>query len=56
MQWCVQLPAMYITGTSVPFDKYRDRMTGADIDLRPTAQILAELDEIEREMEAQNGS
>lgn len=46
-QWVAQLPIMAFAGTSVSFQDYKDRVTGANIDRRPTAAILAELDEIE---------
>lgn len=48
-QWVAQLPIMAMGDTVVSFDDYRDRVTGANIDLRPTATILAELDEVEKQ-------
>jgi hypothetical protein len=54
-QWVVQLPTMAYSGTSVSFADYKDRVTGANIDRRPTAAILAELDEIERELQEGGG-
>ena len=33
------------------FADYKDRVTGANIDRRPTAEILADLDEVERELQ-----
>lgn len=55
-QWAAQLP--FMGGDNyVSFSDYCDRLSGANIDTRPTAEILAELDEMEREMEAkQNGA
>lgn len=49
-QWCAQLPFMD-KDNFVSFSEYRDRLTGANIDLRPTAEILAELDAAEKELE-----
>ena len=49
-QWTAQLPVMAMSGNVIGFDEYRDRMTGANIDLRPTTEILAELDEIEKQL------
>lgn len=45
--WIVQLPVMSMSGKVMPFAEYRDRLTGANIDTRSTADILAELDEVE---------
>jgi hypothetical protein len=49
-QWTVQLPLMAYTGKYTSFADYKDRITGANIDRRSTAEILAELDEVEREL------
>lgn len=50
-QWVAQLPLMAMSGEPISFEDYRDRVTGANIDLRPTAEILAELDDVERKFE-----
>lgn len=50
-QWVAQLPVMAITGQVVSFSVYKDRVTGANIDLRSTAEIINEIDEVERELE-----
>lgn len=50
-QWAAQLPVMALTGEAVSFADYRDRMTGANIDKRPTDVIIAEIDEIEKMFE-----
>lgn len=58
-QWVVQLPIMAYTGTNVSYADYKDRVTGANIDRRSTAEILAELDDLERELQeggGENGS
>lgn len=58
-QWTAQLPVMAMFGSPVGFEEYRDRMTGANIDLRSTSEILRELDEVERQFTeggAENGS
>lgn len=54
-QWVAQLPLMAFTGTVVSFADYKDRLTGANIDLRPTEEIEAELDEIEKELQEGGG-
>lgn len=50
-QWVAQLPVMAITGKVVSFSVYKDRVTGANIDRRSTAEIINEIDEVERELE-----
>ena len=57
-QWTAQLPIMAYTGNYVSFADYKDRVTGANIDRRPTVELMAELDAIERELEGggANGS
>lgn len=49
-QWVSQLPFMG-EKTFISFDDYRARVTGANIDTRPTAEIMAELDSIENQLE-----
>lgn len=49
-QWTAQLPVMALTGEVVGFADYKNRVTGANIDRRPTADINRELDEVEREL------
>lgn len=46
-QWVAQLPIMSIGGDIISFDDYRDRVTGANIDFRPTEDILQELEDVE---------
>lgn len=48
-QWCAQLPIMAYTGQPVSFADYKDRVTGANIDRRTTAEIMHELDEVEKQ-------
>ena len=50
-QWVVQLPVMAYSGKSVSFADYRDRVTGANIDRRSTAELMKELDEVEAELQ-----
>ena len=50
-QWVVQLPVMAYTGKPVSFADYKDRVTGANIDRRTTAELLRELDEVEAELQ-----
>ena len=47
-QWVAQLPIMAYSGEFVSFAEYKARVTGANIDRRSTAEILAELDDVER--------
>ena len=46
-QWAVQLPFMD-PQHPVPFRDYKDRVTGKNLDLRPTREIIDELIEAER--------
>lgn len=55
-QWTAQLPIMAYTGVNVSFADYKNRVTGANIDRRSTAEILAELDDVERELLEGGGS
>ena len=55
-QWVVQLPAMSMNGTVMSFDEYHSRVTGANIDRRPTLEILKEMDELEKEFEKGGGT
>lgn len=47
-QWVVQLPYMS-EDAFMSFEDYKNRTTGAHIDRRSTAEILAELDEVEKQ-------
>ena len=55
-QWTAQLPAMAITGHSVSYADYKERVTGANIDRRSTAEIMRELDDVERELQEGGGA
>lgn len=48
-QWLAILPVMW-SGMAkfIEFDEFKDRLTGADIDTRPTAEILADVEEVRR--------
>lgn len=50
-QWLAVLPVMW-SGMSkfIEFEDFRARLTGEDIDTRPASEILAEVEEIRREM------
>lgn len=48
LQWIAQLPAMALAGKTMSLQEYKDQVTGANIDMRPTSEIMAELDEIEK--------
>lgn len=50
-QWTAQLPMMAFAGKAVGFEDYKNYVTGASIDRRSTAEILAEVDEAERELQ-----
>lgn len=50
-QWVVQLPLMAYLGEFTSFADYQSQATGANFDLRPTAEILAELDEVEKKLQ-----
>ena len=47
-QWTAQLPVMALTGEIISFADYKARVTGANLDLRPVAELERELDEVER--------
>ena len=47
-QWVAQLPVMAFAGEFTSFADYKDRVTGANLDLRPTAEIEKDLDDVER--------
>lgn len=49
-QWTAQLPIMALTGEVEGFADYKNRVTGANIDRRPTAAINRDLDDVEREL------
>lgn len=49
-QWVVQLPMMS-REDFVSFADYKDKVTGANIDRRSAAEILAELADVERELQ-----
>lgn len=55
-QWVAQLSIMAYSGKYVSFADYKDRVTGANIDRRSTAEILAELDDVERELQEGGGA
>ena len=58
LQWAIQLPVMAYSGKDVSFADYKDRVTGANIDRRSTAELMHELDEVEAELQkggADNG-
>ena len=49
-QWVVQLPYMD-EKTFVSFEAYMDKLTGANIDRRSVAEIEADLEEVERQLQ-----
>ena len=50
MQWVVQLPDM-TDETYISFDNYMDRVTGRNIDNRPIAECMQEIEEIKKKFE-----
>ena len=50
-QWVAQLPLMAISGEVESFANYKDRVTGANIDRRSTAELMADLEEVERQLQ-----
>ena len=50
-QWTAQLPIMALSGKVEGFADYKNRVTGANIDRRSTAEINRELDAVERELQ-----
>lgn len=58
-QWTAQLSVMAYSGQYVSFADYKARVTGANIDRRSTAEIMQELDELEKQLQeggAENGA
>ncbi len=53
-QWVIQLPHMG-KENFISFADYKDRLTGANIDRRSVAEIMAELDEVERQLQKGGG-
>ena len=54
LQWAIQLPHMG-SENYISLADYKDRLTGANIDRRSVAEILAELDEVERQLQKGGG-
>ena len=52
-QWVSQLPFMAMGGKEsfISFPEYCERVSGSYIDMRPATEILAELDEVEKQFE-----
>ncbi len=49
-QWVAQLPWMS-QDNYVSFAEYKDKITGANIDRRSVVEIMADLDEVERQLQ-----
>lgn len=47
LQWVVQLPRM-TRETYMSFESYLDKVTGRNIDNRPVAECMAEIEEIKK--------
>lgn len=50
-QWVAQLPMMAFAGKPIGFADYKSYVTGANIDRRSTVEILAELEDVEKELQ-----
>ena len=50
LQWVVQLPYMG-KYNFIGLAAYKDKLTGANIDRRSVAEIMADLDEVERQLQ-----
>lgn len=56
-QWNALLPFMNLELLKyISFEEYFDRITGANLDQRPAAEILKEVEEIRKQMRAENES
>lgn len=53
-QWVVQLPWMG-KENYISLADYKNKLTGANIDRRSVAEIMAELDEVERQLQKGGG-
>ena len=48
-QWVSMLPYMSLKQLEyISFQKYKEKVTGANIDMRPTSEIIKEIEEIHR--------
>lgn len=54
LQWVVQLPYMG-KENYISLADYTDKLTGANIDRRSVAEIMAELNEVERQLQKGGG-
>lgn len=45
-QWLVYLPMLIQANKFMSFSQFRDEITGANLDMRPAEEILAEVEEI----------
>ena len=43
-EWLAFIPVMAISGTFMSFQQYYETSTGANIDMRPAEEIIAEID------------
>lgn len=56
-QWLMLLPLMQMNVIKyVSLEDYKVKVSGGDIDTRPAEEILAEVDEIRKQMGVNNGS
>lgn len=59
LQWAIQLPVMAVGDKQISFDDYKAHVTGADIDRRPVSEIMAEMEDVEKQFqrdEVKNGA
>ena len=49
-EYLAMLPLLMIRGKYMSFEQFYEKMTGADLDMRPAEDILIESEEIERRL------
>lgn len=49
-QWLAYLPMLIQANKFMSFSQFKDEMTGANIDMRPAEEILAEVEEIRKRL------
>lgn len=52
-QWCAMLPQM---NKYMAFGEFKDLMTGANIDMRPTEEIIAEIEALHEQKGGTDGT
>lgn len=52
-QWCAMLPTL---NKYISYEQFKDMITGANIDMRPTEEIMAEIEELHRQKGRTDGT